>query len=394
MLRTVNTPALKNRQEAPGQTRRVVAMARPLAIAVAAAALLVLGALAVVRNGDGATRLARSAGAKDGVAASRRVTVSAVGDITLGRDGVTPPGGAAWLLASTRRSLGADIAVGNLETTLGSGTGSKCAAGSSNCFAFGAPASYAVALRKLGFDLVNVANNHANDAGPSGQRVTHAALARAGLRFTGTPGRIAYVRRRGVRVAFIGFAPYPWAQSLLNIPDAQRIVRRAATRADVVVVMVHAGAEGADREHVRPGMETYLGELRGDAYRFAHAVVTAGADLVLGSGPHVLRGLEWYRGRLIAYSLGNFSGWHTLSTAGELGVSAVLHVQLDVSGRAVGGRIVPLRLDGDGRPGVDPQRAAWPLLRRLSRGDFGARGASIRADGSVAVPRARRVTPR
>ena len=80
---------------------------------------------------------------------------------------------------------------------------------------------------------------------------------------------------------------------------------------------MHAGAEGSDRAHVEPGPETYLGEPRGDSVAFTHAVVDAGADLVVGSGPHVLRGLEWYRGRLIAYSLGNASGYRTLSTAGR-----------------------------------------------------------------------------
>ena len=58
---------------------------------------------------------------------------------------------------------------------------------------------------------------------------------------------------------------------------------------------MHAGAEGADRQHVRPVTELYLGENRGDVVRFAHGVVDAGADLVVGHGPRVLRGMEWYQ---------------------------------------------------------------------------------------------------
>ena len=121
---------------------------------------------------------------------------------------------------------------------------------------------------------------------------------------------------RGTRVAVLGFAPYPWAQSLLDLPAAQALVRKADTWADLVVVTMHAGAEGADHEHVDPGTERFLGESRGNVVAFAHAVVRAGADLVVGSGPHVLRGMEWYRGRLIAYSLGNFVGYGTLNTSG------------------------------------------------------------------------------
>jgi Bacterial capsule synthesis protein PGA_cap len=62
-------------------------------------------------------------------------------------------------------------------------------------------------------------------------------------------------------------------------------------------------AEGTDRDQVILGIESYLGENRGDVRRCAHATVNPGADLVVGHGPHVLRGLEWYRERLIAYSL-------------------------------------------------------------------------------------------
>ena len=184
----------------------------------------------------------------------------------------------------------------------------------------------------MGFDVLNLANNHAYDSGPGGMDDTVAALRGAKLTPTGRPGEIAVRRVGRTRVAYVGFAPYRWAQDLLDLPAAQKLVRRAARKADVVVVTMHAGAEGSDRAHVEPGPETYLGEPRGDSVAFAHAVVDAGADLVAGSGPHVLRGLEWYRGRLIAYSLGNASGYRTLSTAGTLGLSAVLDVTLGPRG--------------------------------------------------------------
>jgi len=79
----------------------------------------------------------------------------------------------------------------------------------------------------------------------------------------------------------IGFAPYPWAQSLTNLQAAAQIVRRANREADLVAVVMHAGAEGSDRQHVRRGTEWFLGENRGDAESFGHVVVDAGADLVL-----------------------------------------------------------------------------------------------------------------
>src|SRR5205814_8299265 len=117
-----------------------------------------------------------------------------------------------------------------------------------------------------------------------------------------------------------------------------------------------AGAEGSDYQHVRTGIETFLGEQRGDPIRFAHAVVNAGADLVLGSGPHVLRAMEWYRGRLIAYSLGNFTGFHTLATSGVSGLSGILRVRLKADGTFAAGRLLPIALVGAGTPTHDPER--------------------------------------
>lgn len=125
-----------------------------------------------------------------------------------------------------------------------------------------------------------------------------------------------------MHVAVVGFAPHPGAQDVRDIPAAQELVRRAARLAELVVVTMHAGAEGTAAAHVRRGAEIYEGENRGDVVAFSHAVVDAGADLVIGHGPHVLRGMEWYRGRLIAYSLGNFAAYRNLVTYGAGGASA------------------------------------------------------------------------
>src|SRR5581483_11931780 len=191
------------------------------------------------------------------------------------------------------------------------------------------------------------------DYGASGQVDTVAAVRAAGMLTTGRPGEIAYANVRGTRVALVGFAPYPWAQSLLEIPAAQALVRKADAWADLVVVTMHAGAEGARHLHVRPGTEWFLGENRGNSMAFAHAVVRAGADLVVGSGPHVLRGLEWYRDRLIAYSLGNFLGDGTLNLAGPRSIAASLQVVLRPDGSWAGGRLEPLRLVSPGVPVPD-----------------------------------------
>jgi hypothetical protein len=241
--------------------------------------------------------------------------------------------------------------------------------GGGNCFAFQAPPSTAFQLRALGFDLVNQANNHSLDYGYSGRAQTVAALDRAGVAHTGFPRQITVLRANGIRVAFVGFAPYPFDSDLLDVPAAKALVREARTRARLVVVFIHAGAEGADQLHTPYGTQTYLGEDRGNARGFAHAVINAGASIVLGSGPHVVRGIERYHGRLIAYSLGNFVGYHTLGGGGVLDESGILRVTLGGPGRVLAGDWIPVRLSG-GLPRPEPSGAGARLVARLSREDF------------------------
>jgi hypothetical protein len=293
----------------------------------------------------------------------------------------------ARMFAGIRRFvLHNDLTIGNLEGTLATGGAAKCGSGSSNCFAFRGSPTWAAMLRRTGFKVMNVANNHALDYGTEGQAETLQALRRARLLHQGLPGEITYVRAAKVKVALIGCAPYRWAQSLLDVQGTERLVRRAARHADVVLVYMHAGAEGIGAEHVRGADESYLGEPRGNAQRFAHAMISAGADLVFGSGPHVLRGIEWYQGRVIAYSLGNLAGTDTLSTDGSLAQSALLRLTLDSDGRFHAGSVVPLRLAGTGTPRFDRAGASIVTIRALSHEDFGPRSIRIASSGRIAPP--------
>jgi hypothetical protein len=340
----------------------------------AAAALIVFGLAAAVAAGSSAL----AAQPKD------VVTVAAAGDMAMV---ASADGGSSFFDPAVERELTGDVVLGNLEGTLTTTGSSKCGPGSTNCFAFHAPPSYARLLKRAGFTILNVANNHAYDYGPQGQLDTLRALRRTGIRYTGRPGQIAYLRSGKTRIAVIGFAPYAWAQSLTDIAAARRIVHRAAAKADLVIVTMHAGAEGSDHQHVRPGTEVFLGENRGDVLRFGHAVVDAGADLVVGSGPHVLRGLEWYHGRLIAYSLGNFLGDGTLATGGVLGISGILRIKLRPDGSWAGGELVPVRLVPPGVPRIDPAEAAHGVVRDLSREDFGRAAVRITRRGMLLPPR-------
>jgi hypothetical protein len=322
--------------------------------------------------------------AKPPVAARPRVppgvvTIAATGDVVMG----SAPNGGRSLFSEVQADLAGDVVLGNLEGTLSTGGDSACGAGTADCQAFQTPPSYASRLLDAGFTVMNLANDHAYDFGASGLQQTISALDTVGLRHTGRPGQVTIQRVGQIRVALVGFSSYPWTASVTDLARARRLVRQASRRADVVIVSMHAGAEGADRQHVRPGMERYRGENRGDVVRFARGAVDAGADLVVGHGPRVLRGMEWYRGRLIAYSLGSLAAYDAPSLEGPLSRSAILRVILRGDGTFETGRLVPTRLVGPGVPALDRTEAAHGVVRQLSREDFGARGVRVSADGVI-----------
>ncbi len=371
--------------------RAQVKRRRRTALVVLSVALAGIGALVWTSLGDGSpTRRTRSVEHsatkhRTTLTPTEPITIQWVGDTVLGSSYGLPPSGGRDSLAEVSRSLRlGDITWGNLEETLGDGGTSHCAGSSSStCFAFQAPRSYARLLTAAGFELVNLANNHGHDFLESGMRQTESALRRAHLRWTGRPRQITVLRKKGVRVAFVGFAPYPWASRLEDVAAARRLVRKADARADLVVVAIHAGAEGSDATHVPHGVEYYLGENRGNSRRFTHAVIDAGADLVVGSGPHVIRGVEWYHGRLIAYSTGNFAGYHNFGLGGTLSLSAIFRVTLRPSGSFVKGRWISVLLVGPGLPELDSSKASLHLVSSLSREDFGAHAARFRSDGQI-----------
>src|ERR1700722_4707701 len=313
------------------------------------------------------------------------VTIAAVGDTMLGTTPALPPDPGSYLGAvKSVLDRGAQIVFGNLEGTLTTATASKCGAVSTDCFAFRDPPGYARYLKQAGFTVLNDANNHSFDFGAAGRAQTVRSLHAAGLAQTGLPGEITVVRARGVKVAFVAFAPYSYDANLLNLPAARSLIKRARREAQVVVVYMHAGAEGSSADHVAGREEHYLGEDRGNPEAFAHMAIDAGASLVIASGPHVLRGMQFYKGHLIAYSLGNFAGYGNFATDGDLSMSVILHVTLSATGRFERARIYPIQFAGTGRPVLGGGAVAF--VDRLGAEDFGSSAARILASGVITAP--------
>jgi poly-gamma-glutamate capsule biosynthesis protein CapA/YwtB (metallophosphatase superfamily) len=239
-------------------------------------------------------------------------------------------------------------------------------------------------LKHAGFTIFSDANPHSFDFGAAGQAQTVATIHKAGLAQTGLPGQITLVTAHGVKVAFVAFAPYADTASLLDLPAARALIKRATARASVVVVYMHAGAEGATACHVTGHEEYFLGEDRGNPQAFAHMAIRAGASLVIASGPHVLRGMQFYRHHLIAYSLANFASYNNFATTGDLDMSVILQVTLSATGAFEHARIDPVQFTGQGQP--LPGGGAIPFMSQLSAQDFGASAARILPSGIIKAP--------
>ncbi|MGE5293079.1 MAG: CapA family protein [Micromonosporaceae bacterium] len=316
------------------------------------------------------------------------VTIAAVGDTMLGNTPNLPPDPEGYLGAVKRElNRGAQIVFGNLEGTLTTATASKCKlmhARAGDCFAFRDPPGYVRYLKHAGFTIFSDANPHSFDFGAAGQAQTVATIHAVGLAQTGLPGEVTLVRAHGVRVAFVGFAPYSDTASLLDIPAARALIKQATRQASVVVVYMHAGAEGATAGHVTGREEYFLGEDRGNPEAFAHMAIRAGASLVIASGPHVLRGMQFYRHHLIAYSLGNFASYYNFATDSNLDMSVILHVTLSPTGAFEHARIYPIQFTAQGQP--LPGGGAIAFVSQLSGQDFGASAARILPTGIIKAP--------
>jgi Bacterial capsule synthesis protein PGA_cap len=315
-------------------------------------------------------------------------TFSAVGDTIVAFGSTVPPNNGKGFFDDVKPSLAADLEFANVEEAITDDTGvRKCSAGSTSCHAFRAPPATAQAFVEAGFNIVGLANNHANDFGSAGLKNTKATLDSLGIKYTGPPGLIPVLTIKGIKVAVLAFSPYAWSNDVNNIPAAVDLVKQAASQADVVIVTAHVGAEGSDQTHVKPGVETYVGETRGDSYAFSHAVIDAGADLVQMQGPHVMRAMEFYKDKLIAYSMGNFAGYGgALQTAGVLGISGILHVTIGKDGSFKGAKLIATSMVSPGYPRMDPKNRAIAQVRSLTQADFPKTGAKIADDGTITPP--------
>lgn len=322
---------------------------------------------------------------------NKTINIIGVGDMMLGTNypskSYLPPKDGSTMLADVNDILqSADITFGNLEGTIlnQGGTAKRCG-NPKACYVFRSPESYVKHFSKAGFDFLSIANNHSGDFGATGRKKTKALLREEGISYAGLAGtdETAIFTSDGVTYGFCAFAPNSGTCDIRNITRAKQIVSSLEKKADIVIVSFHGGAEGAKNQYVTRQTERYYGENRGNVYKFAHAVIDAGADVVFGHGPHVTRAAELYKNRFIIYSMGNFCTYGRFNLRGPAGFAPIVSLNVNEKGEFVDGKIIPVYQQKTHGPKVDPQKRAINKLIELTKHDFPNGSLMINKDGTL-----------
>ncbi|MEP4596819.1 MAG: CapA family protein, partial [Cyclobacteriaceae bacterium] len=266
----------------------------------------------------------------------------------------------------------ADISFGNLEGTVLDGEGDpKDCKNPKACYLFRMPSRLTSNLVECGFDLMSLANNHANDFGAIGRKSTQQILDSLDIAFAGSiESPYGVFKIDALKIGFVAFAPNKGTLTFYDEERALAIIKELDSLSDMIIISIHGGAEGAKNQHVTREREFYYGEDRGNIYEFSHKLVDQGADVILGHGPHVPRGLEVYKKRMIAYSLGNFCTYGRFNLKGANAIAPLLMTHVNSEGEFLSGEIISFRQTYSQGPIFDTNGGAARSIKKLSEEDF------------------------
>lgn len=319
------------------------------------------------------------------------LNIVAVGDLMLGtsypNNKTLPPDSAKSSFNVALNELrNADVTFGNLEGTLVNTA--KPATYKlkqfSKAWLFKMPPYYANVFKDAGFKVLSLANNHIGDFGDTGRVNTMHILDSMGIYYGGQlrhPTTIFKIK--GLNIGFCAFSPNANTLPLLEIKKVTKIIGELKQHCDILIVSFHGGGEGPEFEHIPFNMELFLNQKRGDVHNFAHAAIDAGADLVIGNGPHVCRAIELYNNRLIAYSLGNFCTYRCVSVAGVCGFAPLLKVAINKKGEFLNGRIISFKQTHEKGLLQDSLNKAAIKIKQLTETDFPYAGILIAENGVI-----------
>ena len=319
-------------------------------------------------------------------------TIIGVGDIMLGSNypfEYLLPKNDANILQNTQNILkNADITVGNLEGTLFDNDGTPKSCNNPNvCYVFRMPLRYGTYLKQAGFDYLSIANNHSNDFGEIGIKETIKNLDNLGIKYSGIKdiAESVILEKDGKKFGFISFSPNSATVKLNDYNYAKKLISELKSKVDIIIVMFHGGAEGANAEHITKRHEIFHGEDRGNVYEFAHFAIDNGADIIFGQGPHVTRAVELYKNKFISYSGGNFATFGKINVSGSMGIAPIFKIKISNKGDFISGEIIPVRQTYKSLgPFIDSEKLAIKKIISLNKSDFpNGNGLSINEEGKI-----------
>lgn len=317
------------------------------------------------------------------------IILSFVGDVMTGSDypdkSYLPSNEGKDIFKSVKNYFkNSDINFANLEGAIAN-TNTQSSKRSKNSYSFRMPPYMANRIAEAGFNIVAVANNHSRDFGDKGYKQTQEYLKNAEIKIVGNILNTAtIIEIKNKKIGFLAFYYFSYANnSIQDIISAKALVEKTKKECDFLVVSFHGGAEGRNMFRVPKETEIFYGENRGDVYKFARAVSDAGADLIIGHGPHVLRAMEIYNNSFIAYSLGNFVGYKQFSLAGNNGISAILQITLNDNLKINSAKVIPIKLINGGIPSVDSSNEAIKKLNNYADLDFPNSGIKFNSEGEA-----------
>ena len=319
-------------------------------------------------------------------------TIIGVGDIMLGSNypfEYLLPKNDANILQNTQNILkNADITVGNLEGTLFDNGGTPKSCNNPNlCYAFRMPSKYGKYLKEAGFDYLSIANNHSNDFGEIGIKETIKNLDNLGIKYSGIKdiSESTILEKDGKKFGFISFSPNSATLKLNDYNYAKKLISELKSKVDIVIVMFHGGAEGANAEYITKRHEIFHGEDRGNVYEFAHFAIDNGADIIFGQGPHVTRAIELYKNKFISYSGGNFATFGKINISGSMGIAPIFKIKINNKGDFISGEIIPVRQTYKSfGPFIDSEKLAIKKIISLNKSDFpNGNGLSTSEEGKI-----------
>jgi poly-gamma-glutamate capsule biosynthesis protein CapA/YwtB (metallophosphatase superfamily) len=283
-----------------------------------------------------------------------------------------PPRDAFLLRPVTEALKKGDVIFGNLEgPVLDSGGIPKSCNDPSTCYVFRQPEYFVNELQEAGFNMLSIANNHVGDLGEPGRLNTIAILKKHDIRFAGqTSCPWDTLRVKGLLIGMTAFAPNKGCLNINDEKEIQQIVKKLDAMCDIVIVSFHGGAEGQAHTHVPRNHELFLGQDRGDVYDFARTAIDAGADVVLGHGPHITRAIDLYKGRFIAYSMGNFCTYEKFNIKGISGMAPIFELRVSKAGVFIDGKVISTRQYGRGGPVIDEENSVIKEIQRLTAEDI------------------------